>query len=377
MRPLRALLGPALLVEPLSLLCLRLLLKDLLQLLLLLPLFLSLLHLVLHRHELLDLHAVLDLVFAFAAGLLLTLLLEAFLLEAGQLLLLEPRVSLVIFLLPLADALALLCEALERLQVAFAFPLGLELVIARVSLNELLPVLLLQVEALALAELRLLLGALALQPLVKLFLKADVGFAERLGVATRALLLSLVVLVLVGQSVLDEDVLAVNDVRGGELGLLRARLLAPEQRVVPAEAPAVLLELVAQLKGGVREEGAREDPRHVVLEGLLELKDDFFELGDELLLPGEDAPLLLHALVQVKVYGVPEFLLAGEPLGLFFCDPVLEVALRLLVRLDQDGVLVEFEVVHGLHGREDRLDAVELGEAEGLRPVGVRRRALP
>lgn len=58
-------------------------------------------------------------------------------------------------------------------------------------------------------------------------------------------------------------------------------------------------------------------------------------------------------------------------------DPLGEELLSLGVGLDQDGVLVKLEIVHCLEAGENRLDAVELGQAKRLGFIRVGSGALP
>ena len=122
---------------------------------------------------------------------------------------------------------------------------------------------------------------------------------------------------------------------------------------------------------------ARDLAGVVVLKSFFKLELDPLVLRDKLLLEGEDHTFGLLLVKEVHVDGHPLLLLLGKPVLALHLHPLGQELLGLGVRLDEDCVLVEPQVVHGLEAGEDRLNAVELGEAEGLRLVRVGRRAAP
>ena len=65
--------------------------------------------------------------------------------------------------------------------------------------------------------------------------------------------------------------------------------------------------------------------------------------------------------------------LAIEPYSFLLIYPFSQVILGFLIGLNQDGIVVEFEVAHGLDAGEDRLDAVKLGNTIKLGFVRVTR----
>ena len=66
-----------------------------------------------------------------------------------------------------------------------------------------------------------------------------------------------------------------------------------------------------------------------------------------------------------------------DPLLTTRLRPVREEFLGLRVSLHENRVLVKLQVVHSLEANVNRLYAVELGDAERLRPVRVSCRPLP
>ena len=204
-----------------------------------------------------------------------------------------------------------------------------------------------------------------------------------------SLQLTLVVLVFVGQGVVDEHIFTVDDGDSGSVS--STTLTAPLMRQIWSEALRRYSWLTRASNCSSRFIclsslfGSLELPKHrawdlsciVVLERFFELKLDLLIVRNQLLLVGEYHAAFLIRLQSLLVDRLPLLLLLLYPLFFLGVDPLVKEFLSLGVRLHQDVVLVKFKVVHCLQTGKDRLNAVELGQAKRLRFIGVCGRSLP
>lgn len=79
----------------------------------------------------------------------------------------------------------------------------------------------------------------------------------------------------------------------------------------------------------------------MVLEGFLEFEFDFFVLGDQLLLVGQDFTFQLFQLDHVDVNLEAKLLLSGNPLFFLLLTPLGKIILSLFVGLNENSILVQ------------------------------------
>ena len=192
--------------------------------------FLLLLHLLLHLHKLFDFHSLLDFFLPLAFFLS-----EAFLFEAGtflgrDFLLLELGIRSVVFSFPVADPLPLLDTALVRLDVTLSAPSFHHFVVLLVFFDQALAFLLALLLTFNLALLGTLAGLLSQKPVVQFLAEALLLVPLHLRVPLLSLYFTLVVLVLVGEGVVDEHIFTVDNSHGSprRLQMRRLTLLAAE-----------------------------------------------------------------------------------------------------------------------------------------------------